>query len=192
MGGDFGQPSSGQPRADSGSEETIMTCDDARRMIARRADESGGDDRSAALDAHVSGCADCRTALDEQREVVAVLRSRPVAPVSATFSQRLAGRLDDASGWFGIADWRIWTFRVAPIAAALALVALLTSSSARTQTSTTTQTTAPITIDEWARSGLDASNASSVLWQREATTESLLESMVTGRPSAGAESNRVR
>lgn len=170
-----------------------MTCDDARRMIARRADESGDDERSAMLDAHVSTCADCRAALEEQREVVAVLRSRPIAPVSATFSQRLAARLDDASGWLGIADWRIWTFRVAPIAAALALVALLTSSSTRTQTSSATpQVASPITIEEWARSGLDASRISSMLWQKEVTTESLLESMVTGRPSASGESNRVR
>src|SRR5262245_23348188 len=154
-----------------------MTCDDARRMIARRADESGGHESSAAVDAHVSACADCRAALDEQREVVAVLRLRPMAAVSATFSHRLAARLDEASGWFGIADWRIWTFRVAPIAAALALVALLTST--RTQSSSTiTQTAAPITIDEWARSGLDTSSVSSMLWQKEVTTESLLESMV--------------
>jgi hypothetical protein len=169
-----------------------MTCDDARRMIARRADESSDIAYEGALDAHVSACAGCRAALDEQREVVAVLRSRPVTPVSATFSQRLAARLDEASGWFGIADWRIWTIRVAPIAAAIALVALLTSSSTRTQPSTPLPSS-PITIDEWARSGLDASRVSSMLWQNEVTTESLLESMVTGRhPSMSGEPSSVR
>src|SRR5262245_28436746 len=169
-----------------------MTCDDARRMIARRADESGDSGCDAALDAHVAACAECRAALDGQREVVAVLRSRPVTPVSPTFSQRLAVRLDEASGWFGIADWRIWTIRVAPIAAAIALVALLTSSSTRTQPSPSIQSS-PITIDEWARSGLDSSRASSMLWQNEVPTESLLESMVTGRhPSASGESSSVR
>jgi hypothetical protein len=171
-----------------------MTCDDARRMIARRADESGDVGSDAALDAHVSSCAGCHAALQEQREVVAVLRSRPLVPVSATFSQRLAARLDEASGWFGIADWRIWTFRVAPIAAALALVALLTSSATQTQTSpSSTHASSTVTIDEWARSGLDASRVSSMLWQKEVTTESLLESMVTGhRPSIIGESNGVR
>ena len=163
-----------------------MVCDDARALIARRADESSDEGVNAALDAHVASCADCRVILEAQREVVAVLRSRPLAPVSAMFSQRLASRLDEVSGWFGIADWRIWTFRVAPIAAAIALMALLTSGPARTQTSS------PITIDEWARSGLDSTSVSSMLWQKEVTPESLLESMVTGRPSASAESSSVR
>jgi len=96
-----------------------MTCDDARGLIARRADESGEYGSDTALDRHVLGCADCRAALEEQREVVAVLRSRPVMAVSPTFAERLTARLDEASGWFGIADWRTWTIRVAPIAAAL-------------------------------------------------------------------------
>jgi len=168
-----------------------MTCDDARGLIARRADESGENGSDTALDLHVLGCADCRAALEEQREVVAVLRSRPIIAVSATFSQRLAAQLDEASGWFGIADWRTWTIRVAPIAAALALIALLTSSSTHTQPVPSMTLSSPITIDEWARSGLDSSRISSMLLQREVSAESLLESMVTGRPST-AESSSVR
>jgi len=169
-----------------------MTCDDARGLIARRADESGEYGSDTALDRHVLGCADCRAALEEQREVVAVLRSRPVMAVSPTFAERLAARLDEASGWFGIADWRTWTIRVAPIAAALALIALLTSSSTHTPAIPTVQPSSPITIDEWARSGLDSSRISSMLWQREVSPESLLESMVTGRASSAAGLSRVR
>ena len=51
-------------------------------------------------------CASCRAALDTQRAVAAWLRTRPADRLSPQFAARLAARLDDASGWFGIADWR--------------------------------------------------------------------------------------
>ncbi len=54
-----------------------------------------------------------------------MLRMRPANDVSLRFGAQLSARLDDASGWFGIADWRRWTLRLTPVAAALALATYL-------------------------------------------------------------------
>ena len=115
----------------------MTACGDKHRMLARLADGSGADaptaEDQAELDAHLAECAACRSALDEQRLVANVLRSRPALVPSAAFSRRLASRLDEASGWLGILDWRTWTFRLAPVAAALAIAALLAGTSSTSE-----------------------------------------------------------
>jgi hypothetical protein len=67
----------------------------------------------------------CREAADAQLAVATVLRSRPVSPLPAGFAERVAARLAVESGWLGLADWRVWTFRFAPLAAATAIVVLV-------------------------------------------------------------------
>jgi anti-sigma factor RsiW len=154
-------------------------------MLVRTADgESDAVGEQSALHEHLERCASCRAALAEQRAVAAVLRSRPHNEVSPDFAHRLSRRLDDASGWFGIADWRVWTCRLAPVAAGLALVALVTPGQ--------TATEASVTLDEWARATADSTSAASLLWQRDVTPESLLETIVTGRPPATGNSANVR
>ena len=156
----------------------MLSCEDAHRLIARVAD---GDDieemaTRPALDAHLETCAGCRAVLNEQRAVATILRSRPLQSLSPDFARRLAGRLDDVSGWFGIVDARVWTFRLAPVAAVLALVAILGSNSSTSQRSVQT-------LEDWARSGVEGSGAS-MLWQQDVNAESLLEMMVTGKTSS--------
>ena len=111
----------------------MTACGDKHRMLARLAGASEADaptvEEQAELDAHLAECAACRAALDEQRLVAGMLRSRPVLVPSAAFSRALASRLDEASGWLGILDWRTWTFRLAPVAAVLAIAALLAGAS---------------------------------------------------------------
>jgi anti-sigma factor RsiW len=164
----------------------MMSCEDAHRLIARAADNDGGSvDRAEhtrqrlAFEAHLASCAVCRTALNEQREVVTILRSRPVQIPSREFETRLASRLDDASGWFGIVDARVWTFRLAPVAVILALVAVLGS-----YTSAVPSSTRP--IEEWARNSVDSTSSASMLWQQDVNAESVLEIMATGRTSSAS------
>jgi hypothetical protein len=62
---------------------------------------------------------------DDQSVVAAVLASRPEPHVSADFLARVNARIDETAGWLGLADFRVWTLRLAPAAAGLALVAIL-------------------------------------------------------------------
>jgi hypothetical protein len=165
-----------------------MTCKEAASFIARFADavDSLDETTRATIDAHVQACASCRAALETQRVVAAWLRSRPSDGLSPEFSARLAERLDAVSGWFGIADWRVWTLRLAPVAAALALAILLGSES-------TAQST--ITVEDWTIEDVDIDTSSpvSLLSRPDLTPESLMETMLTGEPpSSGGETGNVR
>ncbi len=155
-----------------------MLCTDVAKHIARLADDPDALDAQtrATVDGHLDDCASCRAALDTQRAVSAWLKMRPADSLSPQFASRLAARLDDASGWFGIADWQAWTLRLAPVAAALALATYL-GLGASTQT--------PSTIEEWTFGATELS-AESLLWDSGVSAESVMESMLTGELPAGS------
>ena len=64
---------------------------------------------------------------DEQDLVAALLRSTPPLGVRGDFVARVNARIDATAGWFGLADFRAWTLRLVPAAAALALIAMFWS-----------------------------------------------------------------
>jgi hypothetical protein len=152
-----------------------MTCADAVNSIARFADAPDTLEATtrAGITAHLEQCAPCRGALETQRVVAAWLRTRPVDHVSSDFTARLAARLDEVSGWFGIADWRVWTLRLAPLAAALALAIMLGAES---------PTTTTVTLEEWTVG--DTASTASLLVQDNVTSEALIETMLTGESMA--------
>jgi hypothetical protein len=166
-----------------GTERTDMGCREAERLIARQADEKLDSAAAAILDDHLRRCASCRAALEDQRVVAGLLRSRPVDRLSPAFDARLAARLDDASGWFGLADWRAWTFRLAPLAAVLAVAAFLTSAQ------TSSAPAATVSIEEWTMSAAGSSSTASMLWDSEVTVDTLLESMLSGNAEASGGSD---
>lgn len=101
-----------------------MTCQEAEPLLARAADGMLDPDRAAALAPHLHACSDCREALDAQRAVRTLLVARPAAPVPADLRARiLAGlperRAGSVAGWIDVLNWRAWTLRLAPVAAAL-------------------------------------------------------------------------
>jgi len=157
-------------------DEITLSCDDARPVLARWSDDDAGLDAvmRARLAAHLQTCAACRAELDTQRAVAARLRSRPADRVSGQFSARLAAALDDASGWFGVADWRAWTLRLAPVAALLAAFVLLGSSPPDSSP----------TLDDWTLDTNDMSSTATLLLQSDASPEvkldALVESIVIG------------
>ena len=157
---------------------SILSCTDATRLIARRADGDALEASSAAaLDEHLTGCPSCREALGAQRAVSDVLRARPAERMSPQFHARLARRLDDQTGWFGIADWRTWTFRLAPAAIALLLAAVLTSAPA---------VSAPLSLEEWAVGNAGSSSEATLLWDEDVTSDSVLQEMLAVEtPAAG-------
>jgi len=149
-----------------------MTCDTAAPLVAAAADGSLDPQRRRALDAHLAGCAQCRAALEEQRLVASVLASAPIHEASADFLRHVNARIDAAEGSiFGVADFRTWTLRLAPLAAVLALIAWLAPgtsgnpAASATSTGQSLQTFAPA----------DAAD-----WQRDVPANALLEAAVSG------------
>jgi anti-sigma factor RsiW len=156
-------------------EAAMLSCDEAERFIARAVDGGALDaDGRAALTVHLDRCARCRAALETQRAVSAWLRLRPADRVSPDFLAQLSERLDEAAGWLGMADWRAWTLRLAPVAAVLALAILFGGSSLDSS----------VTIDEWT---YDSADSGAALWQSGVSVDSALESLVIGeQPASGA------
>ena len=109
----------------------------------------------------------------DQDLVAAALSSAPVVEVPPSFLARVNARIDAEGepdpGWLGLADFRTWTLRLVPAAAAMALIAALwsggaadsagsagpspssssSSSSAASSSSTVAQTFSPSSAADW-------------------------------------------
>jgi predicted anti-sigma-YlaC factor YlaD len=121
-----------------------MTCPTAEPLSACYADDPSalGSSERAQLELHLGVCEACRVVLDDQRQVARMLHARPPVAIPPDFAARLAVRLDaEPHGWLAIANWRAWTVTLAPVAAALVLIAWLGGSSA-TQSSVAPQASA--------------------------------------------------
>lgn len=97
-------------------------------MLARAADGSLDEDGRVRLTAHLEGCASCRAALEVQIAMRQALAAIPVAGASPGFAARTLARIDAARrrpAWIELWDFRRWTWRLAPVAGALALCAYL-------------------------------------------------------------------
>ena len=97
----------------------MTSCRNTHGWLARLADEPSAllsAEERASAEQHLASCAECRAMLADQRFVARVLQSRPPLVPSPAFSSRLAARLDDVSGWLGLLDWQMWTYRLAPVA----------------------------------------------------------------------------
>ena len=102
-----------------------MSCDDAGPLLLRRLEGRLEGDDWHRLESHLQECAVCREALEGQQAVAAVLASRPPSGASAAFVSRVMAAVEPERSWIDVLNWRTWTFRLAPVAAALALVAAL-------------------------------------------------------------------
>ena len=155
-----------------------MRCHDLTPVLARFADAEEAIDpvERTNLEQHLASCVACRAELETQRAAAAWLRGRPVDRVSPQFATRLSARLDQASGWFGIADWRAWTLRLAPLAAALALATYLGLGAASPSS---------LTLDDWMMPANDATEAT-VLLEPDVSADSVVETMLTGELPANA------
>jgi anti-sigma factor RsiW len=164
----------------------VLTCEEALGAAARR--EAGvplGPDEGAALEAHLARCAACREAVDAQAVVSAVLATRPVSPLPEGFVRRLEARLAAERGWLGLADWRAWTLRFAPVAAAAAVVAMLASALAvgRGAPDAAAPVSLAAVIDAWVAGDRPGGRpAASVLWQSAAADDAVLLTVLTASP----------
>jgi anti-sigma factor RsiW len=92
-------------------------------LIVRAADGALDEADQGRLDAHLRTCAHCGAALARQREAHDALAAWPVTEASPEFTARLLVALDEDQRGLARWDFRRWTWRLAPLAAALALVA---------------------------------------------------------------------
>ena len=128
----------------------------------------------------------------DQDLVAAALSSAPPVDVSPSFLARVNARIDAEAteveaGWLALADFRVWTLRLVPAAAAMALIAALWSggadsvaSSAASPSSSSSSTTSSSST---AAQTFTPSSAGD--WQQDVSGNALLEAALTG-------GNRVR
>ena len=154
-----------------------MTCSDAEHLMAGAVFATIPLSDRAALDAHVESCDTCRRSLTEQEAVAAVLRSRQPSAVPSGFAARVASRVAEESGWLGIAEWRTWTLRLAPVMAAVAIAVALTVSRTTVVTPSTAQEST-------------ADPATTLMTSSGISGEALVDMALTGNISTPAESAR--
>ena len=156
-----------------------MLCDEAGPLLLRRLEGRLEADEGQRLERHLEQCETCRETLEVQRRVAAVLSSRPVAEVPLGFAGRVMANLEPVPGWLDALNWRVWTFRLAPVAAALLVVAALGFGP--------TEAAEPLEfsdlVAEWVvEEDAEGLPAVSLLWQEEVTDDALLEAVLTADP----------
>lgn len=156
-----------------------MRCDDVEHAAMRRA--SGRLDPAGAqrLRAHLDGCPGCRAAVAGQEAVAAVLSARPAAAAPMGFAARVMARLDRPPTWLDVIDWRRWTVRLAPVAAAFAVAAAVGLGPA--------EAVEPIEFSDLVTDWVGDDDAAalpavSLLWQDEVTDDTLIEAVLTAAP----------
>lgn len=106
-----------------------MACAGFEALIARAADGSLEGAEAGRLETHMASCASCREALAWQVEARALLVARPPLRASASFrarvQQAVRAEADRPQPLADLLDFRRWTWRLAPVAAALGLAAAL-------------------------------------------------------------------
>jgi hypothetical protein len=138
----------------------MLTCHDARAVIARTIDDPGlpGDAR-AALRMHLATCASCLDEYETQHEVRRLLTLHIEEPLPAGFAERLSARLAQESSPRPSAlpalpavpavRWRTW-LPLLPVAATLALIVadaqLRTVTRTDTRPASTSATPSPATV----------------------------------------------
>ena len=133
---------------------------------------------AARLTAHLSECASCRATLADQRAMRERLQGYPVEGARWGFDTRVMAAIraeaeGRAASWLDNLDFRRWTWRLVPIAAALAV-----ASAVITQTDTTAgQVDGDTTLT--ANVSTDALPVSSALWSESVSESSLLSLMLT-------------
>jgi anti-sigma factor RsiW len=95
-------------------------CDDLIPALVRAADGS----LDARLQAHLATCPSCAQALADQMSMHQALTALAAEPVHTFVGSRVMANLRSdapATTWLDSLDWKRWTWRLVPVAAALAI-----------------------------------------------------------------------
>jgi len=145
--------------------------------IAQAADDSLAPDLRHALDAHLAACDSCRALFDAQREARAVLLGRPIVPIR-DLSAQIRATLDAERPWIDRLNinWRAWSLRVAPVAAALVVVAVMLVRTVDTNTGTS------VTTNETSVAADATASVASALWSGDVSEDTLFNLFLRARP----------
>jgi anti-sigma factor RsiW len=151
---------------------------DVAMLVVRVADGSASAQEHARVMAHTADCASCRIALADQRAVHEWLQAQPIVGATLGFDARVMAAVRaevDARGrsWLDSLDFRRWTWRLVPVAAALGLVALAVTRTDAASAEDLVPTQAVTT------STSDALPVSSALWSDSVSESSLLSLMLS-------------
>jgi len=171
----------------------MLTCETAEALIAREVDGRLGDGEAVALDAHADSCRACRGLRRASLDVARALALRINAPVPAGFAARVTDRVfpGESLGWIDAINWRRWTERMLPVAAALLMVAIVAGNRATTMTTadtevTSSESTAAAAADVWVLSGEDEATTALSALSTDVSSEDVLATML-GTSAAGTE-----
>jgi len=144
------------------------SCPDFESLLARSADGALDAHDEATLASHLATCAGCRGALADQRAVREALAARPLAYARPDFARRVAQAIDADRSWLDRLDFRAWTWRLAPVAAALSLATWLVvqntaASLSPSATDTSGDSDLPVAAALWDESVSDTSMLSLML-----------------------------
>ena len=164
----------------------IENCAAVEPLLARAGEGTLSSADQARLDAHLKECASCREALVDQRAMRELLQQSPLEGARLGFDTRVMAAIraeaEARSGnWLDNLDFRRWTWRLVPVAAALALASFIIAAPASGVLSQT-DTTAAISGDEptvMASNSTDDLPVSSALWSDSVSGSSLLSLMLT-------------
>jgi anti-sigma factor RsiW len=153
-----------------------MHCDEIGTLLLRRLEGRLEPGEEQGLERHLGQCETCRETLEVQRRVAAVLAMRPVVEVPMGFARRVKVNLEPVPGWLDVLNLRVWTFRLAPVAAALLVVGAMGFGP--------TEAAEPLEfldlVAEWVvDEDVEGLPAFSVFWQEEVTDDTLLEAVLT-------------
>ena len=156
-----------------------MTCDEIAPLIARGADGILDGDQQQVVARHLETCSACREMLEEQQLVARMLSQRPDVDPPVGLVGRVITSVDASPTWFDVVNWRVWTFRLAPVAVALLVIASL-------NLGPSTQVE-PAELLDLATGWLGDDTAEelpafSLFWQEDATDDALLDAVLTAEP----------
>ncbi len=155
---------------------TTNACREFESRLTRAADDATIEaaDR-ASLDAHLRTCAACRAALADQRAVRDALAARPPLRAQPDFAFRVVAAIEADRSWLDRLDFRVWTWRLVPVAAALSLAAWMTVHDARTAAPSASTPGATASADATFDGDLPVSAA---LWDTSVSDTTLLSLML--------------
>ena len=163
-----------------------MSCKEWLPALLRAADDgwtaSGATERGP-LAEHLDRCAECRQALAEQRVVRRALAARADAPVPAGFAAHVLADVHMVPRWMDLLRWRTWTYRLAPVAAALLVMAGLAVRSAADPTPAEAGGVAGL-VDVWTFGGPESGElpAFALLGQDDVGGDLLLDVILSTEP----------
>jgi len=149
-------------------------------QITHAADGSLESGEVSALDvaAHIASCDACRALVETQLVARRALLARPITPVR-DLSAAIRATLEAERPWIERLNWRRLSLRVAPIAAALTLLALFAVRTADSAAGRASETTVAAT--ELAPATNDHTVASA-LWSGEVSEDQLLALFLSANP----------